>query len=67
MKSAAIDHNLLERLARKAWADSTNPRKAKSWESAHRNVWRDKVLSVCELHESNPAGKTLVSAIWGEE
>lgn len=62
----AINHNLLERLARKAWADSPSPRKAKSWESAHQNVWRDKVLSVCVLSESNPVGKSLVGAIWGE-
>lgn len=67
MKSAAIDHALLERLARKAWADSRNPRKAKTWESAHQAVWREKVLSVCVLSQSGGIGKTLVGAIWGEQ
>jgi hypothetical protein len=62
----AIDHNLLERLARKAWADSRNPRKAKTWESAHQAVWRAKVLSVCVTSQSGGIGKALVSAIWGE-
>lgn len=62
----AIDHELLERLARKAWADSRNPRKAKTWESAHQAVWRSKVLSVCALSQSGGMGKALVGAIWGE-
>lgn len=66
MKSVAIDHALLERLARKAWADSPSPRKAKTRESAHQAVWREKVLSVCALPQSGGIGKTLVSAIWGE-
>lgn len=62
----AIDTALLERLARKAWADSPNPRKAKTWEAAHKAVWRQRVLSVCALSQSGGIGKTLVSAIWGE-
>lgn len=61
-----IDTALLERLARKAWVDSPNPRKAKTWESAHKAVWRQRVLSVCAISQSGGIGKTLVSAIWGE-
>lgn len=63
----AIDHDKLDRLARKAWTDSSHPRKAKSWESAKQNHWREKVLSVCVLSQSNSIGKTLVNAVWGEE
>lgn len=61
-----IDTALLERLARKAWADSPNPRKAKAWEAAHKAVWRRRVLNVCVLSQSVGIGKALVSAIWGE-
>lgn len=60
-----IDHAELDRLARQCWADSPNPRKAKTWESAHQNVWRAKVLSVYELSQSGSIGKALVGAVWG--
>ena len=62
-----IDHELIEKLAHQAWADSDRPDKAKTWQSAHQNHWRSKALSVYGVAKSSNLGAELVSAIWGIE
>lgn len=49
-----INHEHLESLARQLWAESPRA-KAKTWETAKRNHWRRKALSLATMASERPS------------